>query len=243
MRQIRYHNKDIHYDVKRSKRKKTVAIHVDADTVTIMVPQRLAEDEIRQIMEKKANWIYKRQESIRKDSLNDIGKKYVSGEHFPYLGRQYRLKVVKTAGLETPICKQLGGCLQVSIKSDLSGEERKLAVQKALSDWYSIHAEGIIKQRIPDFARQLGVFPQSIRIKNQKTQWGSCSRSGAVRFNWKIVMAPLPILDYVIVHELCHIIHNHHQIQFWEKVESVIPDYKAKKNWLRDHNFIINALS
>ncbi|MBN1382779.1 MAG: M48 family metallopeptidase [Deltaproteobacteria bacterium] len=243
MRRIRYGNRDIHYDVKRGKRKKTVAIHVDADTVTIMAPKRLAEDEIRQIIEKKARWIYERQERIRADSLNHIGKKYVSGEHFPYLGRQYCLEVIERAGLVEPVCKRLGGCLQVSIRPDLRDEPRREAVKRALNDWYRKRAEIRIRERIPFFAGQLGVFPQSIRIKEQKTQWGSCSRSGSVRFNWKIIMAPQSIVDYVIVHELCHLIYNHHQTQFWEEVESVIPDYEVKKGWLREHNFIINALS
>ena len=131
---IRYLDKDIQYDVKRGKRKKTVAIHVDFDMVTIRVPQRLNEERIRQFMEKKARWICDRQSLIREDKLSHIGKNYVSGESFPYLGRRYRLMVNKTTDEEATICKLRGGRLQVNIPSDLRGEEAKTAVKNSLID-------------------------------------------------------------------------------------------------------------
>ena len=102
----------------------------------------------------------------------------------------------------------------------------RTAVKKALMEWYLEHAEEKIKERVSRFAQLIGKWPASIEIKNQEKRWGSCSRSGIIRFNWKIIMAPISVMDYVIVHELCHLIYPHHSSQFWQKVQSIIPDYK-----------------
>jgi predicted metal-dependent hydrolase len=141
------------------------------------------------------------------------------------------------------MCKLERGSFLVSIKKALSSSERRSAVKNALIEWYMRQADKKIRERIPLYAAKLGVRPESIEIKNQRAQWGSCSRSGTVRFNWKIAMAPAAIMDYVIIHELCHLIHSNHQSQFWSKVQSVIPDYKIRKEWLKERSIIINVLN
>jgi hypothetical protein len=151
--------------------------------------------------------------------------------------------VIKTADHETPVCKLRGSRLQVALPAILKGEAAKEAVKNTLIAWYREKADRKIRERVTPYAVKLGVCPASITIKDQKTQWGSCARSGALRFNWKIIMAPTSVLDYIIVHELCHLIHNHHQAQFWQKVQSVIPDCKASKDWLREHSILITGLT
>ncbi|MBN1664718.1 MAG: M48 family metallopeptidase [Deltaproteobacteria bacterium] len=240
---IQYLNKQIPYDIERGNRKKTVALHVTADCVTLKVPKRLSDEAISKFMTRKARWIHDRQAVIRHDPLNRIGKHYVTGETFPYLGNTCRLLVVREAHLEAPVCELRQDCLRVQVPSDLTGEQGGSAVKEAMIDWYQGQAVKKITERLPALAQKLGVQPKTVAVKNQKSQWGSCSRSGAIRFNWKIIMAPVAILDYIIVHELCHLIHSNHQPQFWEKVESVIPDCKARKSWLREHSILINALT
>jgi predicted metal-dependent hydrolase len=243
MPSIQFFDRQIQYEIQRGNRKKTLALHVTADVVTIRVPQRLSDERISQFMTKKARWIYDRQARIRGDRLNRIGKNYVNGDPFPYLGHTYRLLIVKDAAVETPVCKLWRGRLRVHIPPDLTDKSGKSAVKKALIAWYQGHTAKKINERLPSLAAQIGVQPKTIAIRNQKSQWGSCSRSGTVRFNWKIIMAPVAILDYIIVHELCHLVHNHHQAQFWNKVQSIIPDYKSRKDWLREHSILITALS
>jgi predicted metal-dependent hydrolase len=96
------------------------------------------------------------------------------------------------------------------------------------------HAEEKIKERVNRFAPLIGKWPVSIKVKNQEKRWGSCSQGGIIRFNWKIVMVPISVMDYVITHELCHLIYPHHSIQFWQKVQSIIPDYEKKRHWLKE---------
>jgi hypothetical protein len=118
-------------------------------------------------------------------------------------------------------------------------ESEKTVVGKAIIVWYFEHAENKVKERLDRFALQIGKRPASVEIKNQVRRWGSCSRNGMVRLNWKIIMAPVSVIDYVIVHELCHLVYPQHSSQFWQKVQSIISDYKRRREWLKGNGLII----
>lgn len=238
---IQYGNKKIDFEIKRGNRKKTVAIHVNIPTVTVLAPKRLDEEKIRMIIQKKARWIIEKQELMERNKYLNPAKEFVSGESFLYLGRQYRLKVIKSAAGEAEKCKLINGRLRVEIDRNLDGEKGKRTVEKALTAWYLEHAEGKIRERTGRFAKQLGRLPKSVEVKNHKARWGSCSQTGAIRFNWRIIMMPLSVLDYVIVHELCHLTYLHHSVKFWQEVQSIIPDYKKKRDKLKAFSFQINA--
>jgi len=99
--------------------------------------------------------------------------------------------------------------------------------------WYLERAEEKIPQRARLYARQIGAWPEKVEIKNYKKQWGSYSHNGVIRFNWKIITAPVTILGYVIVHELCHLIYPNHSAQFWQKIQTTIPNYRNRRNKLK----------
>ncbi len=123
----------------------------------------------------------------------------------------------------------------------MSSETSKKTVRMTLIKWYLERSEEKIPERVELYARQIGKWPERVEIKNHKRRWGSCSQNGIVRFNWKIIMAPVTILDYVIVHELCHLIHQHHSSQFWQKVEAIIPDYAKRRERLREYSLAMTA--
>ena len=235
-----YGNRQITYDIVRSNRKKTVAIHVGLDIVTIRAPQRIAEGKIHSIVQKKARWIIERQEKVNQENQIHPPKEFVHGESFPFLGRQYLLEVTHSENGLYSKCYLMNGRIQVEVGKNLQGKNAANAVKEALAYWYQEHAARMINERLPYFSRQLGKAPAAIRIKDQKHRWGSCSHTGVVRFNWKIIMAPLSVLDYLIVHELCHLFRPDHSAAFWEKVQSIIPDYKKERDWLKNHAFIMN---
>ena len=174
-------------------------------------------------------------ELIDKKDLSDSP----TAQAFSYLGRQYRLKVIRSDSERNKKCKLVGGRFVVTISHHLNGEKAKEHVKKALSDWYFKRAEEKIPERVNIYIKRLGKQPEKIEIKNHKKRWGSCSRNGVVRFNWKIVMAPVTVLDYVLVHELCHLIYPHHSDQFWKKVGAIIPDYDKRRNRLRGYSIQI----
>ncbi len=235
MNYIQYGNRRINFEIKRGNRKKTVAIHVNPTaSITVLSPRCLDEEKIRMILHKKARWIIEKQEQIKKNRNSNSVKQFVSGESFPYIGRYYRLKVMKSFTGTEEKCRLVNGRFLVEVNGKSGGEHGRTAIKKALMEWYFQHAEEKIGERASRFARLIGKWPASINIKNQEKRWGSCSRTGIIRFNWKIIMAPISVMDYVIVHELCHLIYPHHSSQFWQKVQSVISDYQRRRNWLKE---------
>ena len=234
MSYVQYGNRRINFEIKRGNRKKSVAIHVHPKAmVTVLTPQHLDKEKIRMIVQKKAKWIIEKQGQIRNNGDSNPVKEFVSGESFPYLGRHYRLKVVKSTSVIEGKCKLVNRRLVVEVNGKSDSENGKTAIKRALMDWYLNQAEEKIEERASRFAKLIGKRPASIKIKNQERRWGSCSKNGEIRFNWKIVMAPASVIDYVVTHELCHLIYQHHSTRFWQKVQSIIPDYKRRRQWLK----------
>jgi predicted metal-dependent hydrolase len=239
---IQYGNREIFFKIERSDRRKTVGICLSPKAgVVVRAPRSLEAERIKEIVIKRARWIITKQEFINTHSQLHSEKEFVSGESFFYLGRQYRLKVLKTASKQAEGCKLMSGRFFIGINGDLSSVERKAAAKKALSDWYIQRAKEKIPERVELYARQIGKWPERIEIKDHKSRWGSCSRNGVVRFNWKIIMSPVSILDYVIVHELCHLIHQSHSARFWQKVLAIIPDYRMRRKRLREYSLMLSA--
>jgi predicted metal-dependent hydrolase len=109
------------------------------------------------------------------------------------------------------------------------------AIREAIIDWYRSQASQKIEERINYYHHKIGRNPARITIKEQRTRWGSCSSLGNLNFNWKAIMAPSPVLDYIVVHELCHLIHLNHSQDFWNLVASILPDYRERRDWLKIH--------
>jgi predicted metal-dependent hydrolase len=237
---VNYGNRQISYEIVRTNRKKTVAIHVGLDAVTVRAPQRLDEGKINSIVQKKSHWIIERQERVKQENQIHPPKEFMHGESFPFLGRQYLLEVIHSENGFYSKCYLMNGRIQVEIGKNLQGKNAANAIKEALAYWYREHATRMINERLPYLSRQLGKAPAAVQIKDQKRRWGSCSHNGVVRFNWRIIMAPVPVLDYLIVHELCHLFHPDHSAAFWRKVQSIIPDFKKERDWLKNHAFIMN---
>jgi predicted metal-dependent hydrolase len=243
MKFVQFGNRRIHFEIRKGNRIKTVAIHVNpTGYITVLSPQSLDEESIQKILYKRGKWIIEKQELIDKNRDATIIKQFVSGESFPYLGRYYRLKVTKPLPEGEKKCGLVNGRFYVEGNGHSGSENGSSSVKRALIEWYLEHAEEKIKERVNRFAPLIGKRPVSIKIKNQEKRWGSCSRSGIIRVNWKVIMVPISVMDYVIVHELCHLIYPHHSIQFWQKVQSIIPDYEKKRHWLKTNSLQMDSL-
>jgi len=237
-----YGTKRIEFTIVRSSRRKTVGIYIGLNgDVVVRSPRSLEADRIKELIRKRARWIIEKQEFIKTHSQLGSEKEFVSGEFFFYLGRQYRLKVITPASKAAEGCKLIQGRFFIGINGDLSRAETRGAVKEALIDWYIGRAKEKISERLELYARQIGRWPKRIEIKDHKSRWGSCSRNGIIRFNWKIIMAPVSALDYVIVHELCHLIHQHHSARFWQEGQSSIPDYAMRRKRLKEYSLKLSA--
>ena len=220
-------DKDLSIEVVRTKRRKTASIKVIDGAVQAIVPDELSDGRIEALIQKRTPWIRKK---LREQSqiVTPKPKEYVSGESFTYLGRNYRLKVSKDTDRKV---KLKGGYLEVSLpKKPKDGD-----IRSALVEWYEQHALDRLTEKTNRYAGIIGVSPNSISVRDYKARWGSCSSKGEISYNWRIIIAPHHIVDYVVVHELCHLKHPNHSPAYWKSVKREVSDYEVCRHWLKDH--------
>lgn len=160
-----------------------------------------------------------------------MNRNLADGEQLLFQGDLFTLKVVEYSGKLTKVGLS-GNNIVIRLHKDKTHEERNREIRIKLEQWYRTMARESILERINWFQKILQVKCNDVRIKEQKTRWGSCSLKGNLNFNWRIVMAPSDIIDYIVVHELCHLIHMNHSRDYWQLVEKYIPDYRDRRNWL-----------
>jgi predicted metal-dependent hydrolase len=213
-------------EIIRSKRK-TVSIQIKDDgRLIVRAPLRLSKKNILSIVKKHQNWIdTKQQEIIQR---NKTLKKFSEGEEFLYLGKYYPLKIVNNN--ENLLTFEDNFYLSDYCLSN---------AKEVFTNWYKQNAEKIIKHRVEYYADIYNLKYTKIKISNAKTRWGSCSYNGNININWRLIMAPVEVLDYVIVHELVHLKIDNHSKNFWQNVEMIYPDYKKAKKWLKDNAHLL----
>lgn len=211
------------HQIIRSKRK-TLALIVKPDgSVLVRAPMRTSGAVIEEFVRKNTPWI-ERKKAEALAALPPPTRQYVSGEPFPFLGTYYPLEVVEGQ-------REL---LQLKGNFKLAASHQHTA-DAVFARWYREQARQVLTTRVELFARQHGFQYKGIRITSARTRWGSCSASGSLSFSWRLIQAPLPVVDYVILHELVHTqIHNHSR-KFWQKVNALMPDYHEHRRWLREH--------
>lgn len=213
----------------RTKRK-TVALQIaENGALIVKAPLNITDDEIHRIISKHSRWIEKRKKQIQLRNLMSFKKKkFINGEGFLYLGKYYKLFIVENQS--EPLRFYDGFYLSKDVLS--SAREIFIAFYKKM-------AYQKISERVNFYATKLNLRFNKIRINNAKTRWGSCSSKGNLNFSWRLVMAPMSVIDYVVVHELVHLIEKNHGKEFWAKVRSVLPDYKERADWLKQNSYIL----
>jgi predicted metal-dependent hydrolase len=195
----------------------------------------LSDSRIRDLVTKRTPWIkIKLQE--QSDRPNTPPKEYVSGETVTYLGKNYRLKVLIG---DQPSMKLRRGYVEATVTN--TDIDSKSTIRSLLQDWYKSHAEKRLIEKTKRFAKVIGVDPSSVTVKNYKSRWGSCSAKGDISYNWRIILAPHSIVDYVVVHELCHMLEHNHSSKYWKHVERHVPNWRVCREWLK-HNELAKDL-
>ncbi|MCX7922703.1 MAG: M48 family metallopeptidase [Clostridia bacterium] len=230
---IEYQDKKIHYTIVRRKRK-TVGIAVSLEKgVEVAAPKWVSLSQIKDIVNNKAPWIVSKLALMDEIRCRTVHREFAEGELLPLLGGSCVLKISRHLGRNATKASFEQGAFAVSISETIPQHEQADTVKNALLTCYKNIASEYINRRVIFYSQKTGLIPSTIRIKEQKTRWGSCSSSNALNFNWKLIMAPEPVIDYVVVHELSHIKVKNHSQDFWRVVESIIPDYKKYRNWLK----------
>jgi predicted metal-dependent hydrolase len=224
----------IDYAVERSARRKTLTIAVDLRCgVTVRAPQDAPAATIAAAVRRKAPWVLGRLAEFAELRPVPPPREFVNGETFLYLGRGYRLQVVARPGCEAPTTKLWGGRLLVTTPATAPAAGRDRLIRGALLAWYKARARQRLPERVRRFAERLGDAPPPVHVRDQEKRWGSCSRKGELRLNWRIIMAPLALVDYVVAHEVCHLKLKNHSPAFWYLLRRLMPDYERRRERLR----------
>ncbi|UCG35277.1 MAG: M48 family metallopeptidase [Candidatus Omnitrophota bacterium] len=210
-------------------RRRTLALQITPDArLIVRAPKRASLDYIKKTVFKKRLWIKEKQKIMQKRCQDIVVREFKEGEEFLYLGNQYRLSVVEGA---RPLSFDDGFKL-----SDIYRNKAK----ELFADWYKKKAFEKISERVQWYAALFGLSHKSIKITDAQKRWGSCSVEDKLCFSWRLIMAPLGVIDYVVVHELAHLKVKNHSKKFWTQVEVMMPDYKQHLKWLKNNDHLLS---
>ena len=212
----------------RSKRK-TISLQVSDDaTLIVRAPFKVSDEIINRVILKHSNWIEKKKKEIKSREVKFSKKEFVNGEGFLYLGNYYRLRLVENQ--KTPL----------NFENEFFLSKEYLAQAKDIFiDWYKGRAYEKISERVKWYAQKRGFKYNKINITNAQKRWGSCSCLNNLNFSWRLIMAPLSVIDYVVVHELVHLVEKNHSRAFWNKVKMLMTDYKKHQEWLKRNGHLL----
>jgi predicted metal-dependent hydrolase len=209
-------------------RRRTIALEVTpAATVIVRAPLRTPAEYIAEILQQKSSWILRKMDEIKRRPHPPCHE-YTEGELFLFLGRSYPLHIVKDGSMTIERSDRL--YVSITLLPDIRNQ---------LKHWYREEARKEIRARCMWFSLKTGHVPETIRITDARQRWGSCTHKGGLSFSWRLIQAPPEIVDYVVVHELVHISQPDHSKKFWAKVRKIMPDYEQRRNWLKDHEWLL----
>ncbi len=225
LRQVR----DIEYQLLPGTDRQTTDIVIErSGVITVRPPLRMRPEQVDDTVLSKRMWIYRNLAEWRDLNATRVTREWVSGESFLYLGSNYRLQLVQKQ--DEPLKLKDGRfCLLRSVVENGGNESTHLVFEA----FYKEKGLPRLKKRVMHLAAKVGVLPGEVQIKDLGYRWASCLKNGDLHFHWKCLMAPLTVIDYIIVHELCHLHHRDHSDAFWNEVDKVLPDYRERKGWLR----------
>lgn len=234
MYSFQYGKTTIDYSVEYLKGKKDVSLSVClTEGVKLVAPEGIDFEKLNTILHKKAPWILKKRYELEEVIDTPLAREYVSGEKFAYLGRHYRLKVLKNENIHTSILNFKQGRFIAETPAHITDSERRNELKQLFKEWYISHGYKKVEERLKFYCPKMELEPAKVGFKEQQKRWGTCTKEGAVYLNWRILMAPMSVVDYVLVHELAHIKHMDHSTDYWRFVRSILPDYEQRKEWLR----------
>lgn len=216
---------DIEIAIKKSNRK-TVSIFVERDgSVSARVPQSLSDDEIQAVLKRKTYQIFKNIAEWEQLNFKKTNREYVNGQSFMYLGRNYRLKISEDAPKK------------LSLKNGyfILSDALKHKAKELFIEFYKEKLNEKIPPIILKYKDQLDVQPNEIKIMELQNRWASCTMKGNVNFHWKCAMAPIDVLNYIVAHELTHLIHPNHTQDFWNELDKIKPNYLGHIEWLKQN--------
>ncbi len=222
---------ELQYTIVRSAKRRKLTITVERDrSVVVHAPETTSEEKIRQVVESKRQWLFEKIHHGQKytDVQHPPGKELVNGESAQYLGRNYRIAITDTSSNQIEFSRHF------LIPPKIAQQGTKVLVA-----WYVERAKQKILPRVKHHASNLGVEFGNADITDSKYRWGSCSVKNNLCFNWRLIKAPMTVIDYVVIHELAHLIETNHTPRFWNIVKAQHPSADKAKTWLKEHGALL----
>lgn len=215
-----------------SGRAKHIRLIVDIDGLRVVKPPKAKPEEIEKLMHAKSNWIHKHYMKFQSMKQDQYRHKWEDGETVLYKGRKYYIRIAAGKG-NTTFVDFDGEHFSVFVSGKPGTGDKNIVIEEAFNRWYKQTAREIIGERLHYYCSITGLACNQVRIKEQKTRWGSCSNRRNLNFNWRLIMAPQWVIDYVIIHEVCHLRYLNHSKEFWDMVGLYMPEYRKAREWLK----------
>jgi predicted metal-dependent hydrolase len=223
--------REIPYTLRRSGKAKIARITVTPEAVEVVVPASASDDEVAGVLHRRRQWLAEQtQHMAQRIAATPKVSHFVSGAKIPYRGRLMRLKVEPYVGTLVEVSYRNG--FLVRYPDTLSEASRDVLVEDALRLWLRKRLREDVMAFVRQHGEPNGLKPKRVEIKDQKHLWGSCGADRVVSLNWHLIFAPKTVLEYAVVHELCHLRHRTHDRDFWGLVGAILPDWEARKAWL-----------
>ncbi|MDG6773991.1 SprT family zinc-dependent metalloprotease [Thiomicrorhabdus sp. ZW0627] len=233
--------------VVKTARKKSIALKHTSSGIELHVPRHLSERALNKLLQHHSQWIARKVQTLQSRPLE--GFKAQPGETVLFHGEAYELqfseadvsenRAVSSRRRKSKLqCRLQDGAFYlhgIAENVDTESETFLTDIKGAIQHWFIEQSHAYIEPRMESYARQIGVQPKSVTVKTYKSRWGSCYPDGRIQFNWKLMQAPEWVVDYVIVHELCHLVHANHSRNFWQLVERHYPQTPQAKRWIKQH--------
>jgi len=217
--------------IRSKKRRKTISLHIQEDgKIVLYTPYRTPKSEIEKFIHDKQSWIVEKV-SEKEKRIKEAEKTFLPGEKFLYLGEWYPL--------ETQVSSCQGPPLRLAFGKFILNHDRMEEARDLFCNWYQREAREKIVERVDYYSHRFQLFPEGIKITSARFRWGSCSRDNRLSFSWRIIMASLAVIDYILIHELVHIKEKNHSKKFWNYLESVFPGYREQRHWLRENGHLL----
>lgn len=230
--------RDIEYTLRRSTKAKRASLSITPKSFELLVPEQATESQIDAVLLRRRAWILQTVQHMQDRAKSQTRVyRFVTGSKIPYRGRMAKLTVEPFDGSLVEVGFRNG--FQVRKPKSHSADIADAEIEMALRLW--------LKRRVRDDANELirrhgdrhGLKPKGVQIKDQKHMWGSCGQDRQINLNWHLIFAPRPVLEYAVVHEICHLRHRHHQDEFWSLVGSILPDWQVRKDWLDENEHML----
>lgn len=229
--------------IRRSPRARRLGLKIESEKpeLVLVIPRYALSMQIDSFIRKQTPWIEKHWNQALKKASQRPKRNWREGDHYLYFGETLTLRLIPSVRWN-PAVKVSGNELQITLHQNTTVSEGEKAIKKAIQEFYKKKAGEVIHDRLQFFNEHYGLRYGRVTFRNQKTRWGSCSSAKNLNFNWRLMMAPIEIIDYVVVHELCHLKHMNHSTSFWALVSETVPEYKARRKWLKENHYLLGNL-